>query len=89
MERIIYLERQISVFTAVFHLTYLRLQSSKVIKHVLRFWKVGNSINIKQTTRLLVLKHVLKQFLRLGSQKNINDFFLQNLFGTGLNPYTF
>lgn len=89
MEWITYLERQVSAFTAVFHLTYLRPQSSKVIKRVLSFWKVGNSINTKLTTRLPLLKRVPKQFFRLGSQKNSNDYFLPNLFGTGLIPHTF
>lgn len=89
VEWIIYLGRQISAFTAIFHLTYLRLQSSKVIKCVLSFWKVGNSINIKQTTRLLILEHVPKLIFRLGSQRNMNDYFFPNLFGTGLIPSNF
>lgn len=70
----------------VFHLTYLRLQARKVIKYVLRFWKVGSSINIKETTRLLILKLVPKHVFR---QKTINTYFLPSLFRTGLIPYTF
>lgn len=70
----------------IFHLTSLRLQTRKVIKCVLRFWKVGSSISIKQATRLLMLKLVPKQIFR---QKTINAYFSPNLSRTALIPCTF
>lgn len=63
------------------HLSQAAVQQSNC---VLSFWKVGNSINIKQTTRLLILKHVSKQFLDWAPRKTLMTIFYQIYLGLDL-----